>query len=398
MLLHLKEALTQGNLLENVWNDVSFRTIVHYLLALIANYEDIDNDRSVDERNTLVKFFENYPNNDLIKAVILLDSGLEILNLTVYQLRQEFGRQLSVLYSFSVNYTTAGGCNDSSIEIEETTYVDFEQICYRVRTDLRPFVREEDQIRIKVDQWSLHIYGYQNVLLDLGGHDRAEIFQVDDSQVFSAMITDDITSDYTVGKLIALRLAAIYRAMPTGSTEKKCSETESALLCQAKCRNALIRERCNCSSTQMMTVGSLVDQCRLGRVAACQKQNISNYSLLECLVGCPQACEQRIYNRIYTAEKYRVSNVSTEESDIIVTAISFDYPIFEEIPAQTFPSFIGALGGILGLWLGLDISSITQYILNLLTQWKSDRKVHDVSSSTSHLSSTSDITRYIMFM
>jgi hypothetical protein len=64
----------------------------------------------------------------------------------------------------------------------------------------------------------------------------------------------------------------------------------------------------------------------------------------------------------YEISETKIVNVTAAVSLNFVT--SYDYMIIEEAYSWTFETFIGALGGILGMWLGLDFSVLLEFFFN----------------------------------
>ncbi len=72
-----------------------------------------------------------------------------------------------------------------------------------------------------------------------------------------------------------------------------------------------------------------------------------------CEEKCWDLCEQRFFvpNRGSSLQSDTLDNIDV---NVKLYVDSFDYPVFTETFKYTFSSFLGVLGGILGLWLGLN--------------------------------------------
>ena len=91
--------------------------------------------------------------------------------------------------------------------------------------------------------------------------------------------------------------------------------------------------------------------------------------LIQCEKGCLDLCERITYfsppgsewlkDRNDMAEVYKQANYSL----IRLTIASFDYPIFEETLKWSFLSFLGTIGGALGIWLGINVLDTITYIM-----------------------------------
>jgi Amiloride-sensitive sodium channel len=89
--------------------------------------------------------------------------------------------------------------------------------------------------------------------------------------------------------------------------------------------------------------------------------------LIQCEKGCLDICERityfnppdSIWNDYPIDEVYKQANYSL----IQLTIASFDYPIFEETLKWSFLSFLGTIGGALGIWLGINVLDTITYIM-----------------------------------
>ena len=89
--------------------------------------------------------------------------------------------------------------------------------------------------------------------------------------------------------------------------------------------------------------------------------------LIQCEKRCLDICERITYfnppDSIWyddpIDEVYKQANYSL----IQLTIASFDYPIFEETLKWSFLSFLGTIGGALGIWLGINVLDTITYIM-----------------------------------
>ncbi|CAD5221373.1 unnamed protein product [Bursaphelenchus okinawaensis] len=149
-------------------------------------------------------------------------------------------------------------------------------------------------------------------------------------------------------------------------------EEKTVFECIGICRAALIKDICNC--TAMSTLHLLEDEDKdedmplCGDYSKCEV-DVQHYKSKEseCTEQCKRDCQQIRY-QIVSGQTARIvhplSNGKKVKSNAMTTVFvswaSFEFMTVEQDNVYTWSSFIGELGGILGLWLGLSILAIIQ--------------------------------------
>uniref|UniRef100_A0A914XHH7 Uncharacterized protein n=1 Tax=Plectus sambesii TaxID=2011161 RepID=A0A914XHH7_9BILA len=88
---------------------------------------------------------------------------------------------------------------------------------------------------------------------------------------------------------------------------------------------------------------------------------LNNGSELEsCATECVGSCEQIRYRAV---KEIAAMQLNETKALITLSIQSFDYPVFMEQYLWTSEQFIGALGGILGLWVGLDFVILIRWLI-----------------------------------
>ena len=113
--------------------------------------------------------------------------------------------------------------------------------------------------------------------------------------------------------------------------------------------------------------------CNLKNYTTCfEEQNMvdneeAHDHLIQCEKGCLDICERITY---FNPPGSKASYYPEEEvyyqanySLIQLKIASFDYPIFEETLKWSFLSFLGTIGGALGIWLGINVLDTITYIM-----------------------------------
>ncbi len=152
--------------------------------------------------------------------------------------------------------------------------------------------------------------------------------------------------------------------LPFSNGERRCSEEGKELQeCLNECHSALILSLCGClPQTLPMTLLESdlhhMEYCTFEQYNKCLNYTGNEES------GCKSKCFPNCTHFIYT---FQADEYSTQTSDMIIFSVQYmsssDYTIFTEFPSWSFNEFIGALGGALGFWLGIDIIVIVLLIL-----------------------------------
>jgi hypothetical protein len=81
----------------------------------------------------------------------------------------------------------------------------------------------------------------------------------------------------------------------------------------------------------------------------------------QCRDKCVPNCEKWIYQF-----EFATTSAASSQSlvDYFLSMATNDYLIMEETHTWTFEQFIGALGGALGIWLGLDFGILIEFFVN----------------------------------
>ena len=160
-------------------------------------------------------------------------------------------------------------------------------------------------------------------------------------------------------------------------------------LCLTQCQQNLVFKECNCSDSLVLSLLD-VKSCETEREINCTKMNSAinaqkdSYKL--CLDSCPLECHRVEYRTSLTATQligeYYVDFIKSNENlskDFLLRKIdpgvaresfvrlniyydSLSYTHLSESPKIDFFSLIGFVGGILGLFLGVNVFSFCELI------------------------------------
>ena len=138
-----------------------------------------------------------------------------------------------------------------------------------------------------------------------------------------------------------------------------CSPDTTLEECERLCRINQIKELCGCAPiTFNKTYASdTFANCTFNQYKNCSK-NLENENKT-CTSSCVPYCEKWYYNVEMTSQE---GQPTEQQLDMVMNV--FDYLIVEETYKWTFETFIGALGGIMGIWLGLDFGTLVAFVFN----------------------------------
>jgi hypothetical protein len=128
-----------------------------------------------------------------------------------------------------------------------------------------------------------------------------------------------------------------------------------------ECRNKLIEKLCGCNAASLPKVGAVNESiCSMAIYSetGCLKYSISDDSI--CIQSCLQPCERWKFDCQKIEEEassiWSHNDDSSKWATIQLTVLDFDYDVFEEQYLWTLENFIGSFGGVLALFLGLDVT------------------------------------------
>ncbi len=236
-----KENLTQSN-----WSRTLLQ-LTHYYLACITAFEFFEKDK--------IACFPFKNDTDFFEAWNTFAGQLPINNLTTDELRQKFGKEMAVAYSLSVTKQSALYERALNVDFNLTTYVDLNQVCYRMRFDQHPLQRGINdafviQTTPPLSNWSYDYVreldlNYYYINVDLSG--RA-VCQYIEANIDSSILVSQVQFNMH-HVVIPIIINSIFQVLPHVNGTVRCSESQSIDSCKAECRANYIREMCNCTST-----------------------------------------------------------------------------------------------------------------------------------------------------
>ncbi len=159
---------------------------------------------------------------------------------------------------------------------------------------------------------------------------------------------------------VTIDVDAVFSALPIVHGEARCSVSLSLDDCIAMCRINLIKNLCNCSATPWpMLSSTTTETCDLQLYQSCLKFNGIDDS--HCASSCLGLCNRTAF-KFYSIQKI----ASYNSYGLQLTLKNMNYPVFEESFQWGINDLIGAVGGIIFLFLGLDFHSILNSFYNFI--------------------------------
>jgi hypothetical protein len=141
---------------------------------------------------------------------------------------------------------------------------------------------------------------------------------------------------------------------------QKCSVHTTQDECRQLCRTESIKKLCGCAPITFFKsfANAQYANCTFVDYEKCRKYLGKEDQ--QCRNDCLPSCTKWFYE-IYAIG---ITDFYEDSSRITLFLPTFDFMIFEDAYSWTFEAFIGALGGVLGMWLGLDFSVLVEFLFN----------------------------------
>ncbi|KAK6753235.1 hypothetical protein RB195_012683 [Necator americanus] len=173
---------------------------------------------------------------------------------------------------------------------------------------------------------------------------------------------------------VSVEVRALYQMLENDEPGKACRDVEegedSEFDCRSRCRMEMIRDMCKCTPLSLSYLANDdLDKFPLCDYTKCEVDvQKGNYSDSECGKRCFRDCRQIRYEIDHEVQGRMV------RPDLTLINLnwgSFEYLTMEQQWKYSITAFIAALGGSIGMWLGLSILSLIQggtYLYTYLTK------------------------------
>uniref|UniRef100_A0A915E437 Amiloride-sensitive sodium channel n=1 Tax=Ditylenchus dipsaci TaxID=166011 RepID=A0A915E437_9BILA len=204
-------------------------------------------------------------------------------------------------------------------------------------------------------------------------------------------VKDGTTEELCIGRIHEVRVdvRASYVMLPNNEKPTACRNydqgDESEFDCRSRCRMEMIRQMCQCTglTLQYLTTTDDLEQNPLCDYEKCGMKAKENYTDKLCADKCLPDCVQTRFN-VLVDQKGR----SVRPDLTMVTLIwgSFEYLKLEQQFQWNFTTFMAALGGSIGMWMGLSMLSLIQFLAYVTgTVTKKVTSKLSIAPSTPHL-------------
>uniref|UniRef100_A0A914W2C4 Uncharacterized protein n=1 Tax=Plectus sambesii TaxID=2011161 RepID=A0A914W2C4_9BILA len=327
-----------------------FLHVANEYLAFLRNAEIIAGARD----------FEKYKqtSSDKWQSFLLIEDFLVDSSITTDRLKQKFGKDVMQIYNTRGMLYWTDSKTSMNFSLESTIAVTSSYICVKSQPHI-PF-------NFKVQHGIALDFNRPNFL------SANTMTQTQNIRVRFDLI-DEVSFDigkaaterfiYGLMTTIKLQLPAVYSSLPEVNGEKKCSTTTPEQTCRSECRADYIRKQCECNPVAWPELSklSLIDKqsCSLRKLEACHLSPDIDFSNCSFKDTCLPFCTQGSY--VATATTYAIDKNAA--STFLQLGIAPNYPLYEEMWPWTTESFVGAFGGVLGFWLGLDILMLFDFFI-----------------------------------
>ncbi|GMS81608.1 hypothetical protein PENTCL1PPCAC_3783 [Pristionchus entomophagus] len=178
---------------------------------------------------------------------------------------------------------------------------------------------------------------------------------------------DGFTSELCLGMrhTVSVEVRARYQMLENDDDGTKCRDVEddqdTEFNCRGRCRMDLIREFCGCTGNTLVHL--VKDENELDKYPLCDYTSCDidvqqgNFTEDECTEKCYRDCLQIRYD----IDHESLGRMARPDLTLIELQWgSFEYLNMEQKWEWTVATFIAALGGSIGMWLGLSILSLIQ--------------------------------------
>lgn len=200
---------------------------------------------------------------------------------------------------------------------------------------------------------------------------------------------------------VSVEVRALYQMLENDEPGTACRDVEdgedSEFDCRSRCRMTMIRDMCKCTPLSLSYLAKDdLDKFPLCDYTKCEVDvQKGNYSDSECSNGCYRDCRQIRYEIDHEVQG---KMVRPDLTLINLNWGSFEYLTMEQQWKYSVTAFIAALGGSIGMWLGLSILSLIQggtylytYLTKKVVKEKILKKVSEQKRRESKLSGFADI-------
>uniref|UniRef100_A0A158PA12 Amiloride-sensitive sodium channel n=1 Tax=Angiostrongylus cantonensis TaxID=6313 RepID=A0A158PA12_ANGCA len=162
---------------------------------------------------------------------------------------------------------------------------------------------------------------------------------------------------------VSVEIRALYQMLENDEPGTSCRDVEDGedteFDCRSRCRMNMIREMCSCTPLSLSYLANDdLDEYPLCDYTQCEIDvQKGNYSDTECVNGCFRNCRQIRYELDHEVQG---KMVRPDLTLINLNWGSFEYLTMEQQWKYSITAFIAALGGSIGMWLGLSILSLIQ--------------------------------------
>lgn len=183
------------------------------------------------------------------------------------------------------------------------------------------------------------------------------------------IIKDGFTDELCVGMMheTTVEVKARYKMLENDAEGTACHDHESGedneWDCYLRCRMEFIRDVCQCTAPTLSYLVKENEDMELKKWPLCNYAECEadvqgrNYSDEDCAKKCHRSCDQIRFN---IDHERKGKSARPDFTTVVLNWGSFEYLTLEQDWVWSPTTFIAAIGGSIGMWLGLSILSLIQ--------------------------------------
>ena len=286
---------------------------------------------------------------------ILLSKLLQ-WNITVDELRQKVGQEILKIFNVEIIFYNSSTSQRSTVQQNmQTEFITQSPICYHLPMSEITFQKNGDFLEISSEDYN------RSMMVDFSGSASLERIGL-----VTGFVPPTFQIQHGNTTNITFAVESHYSSLPIVNGKEKCSAQAAGYW---PCVYAALKKNCNCTPTANLPMTPSPSpgfvECNLKSYNICNWRGLEPISCFTDPTVVLPSCESWSLNVAQSVAMNDIfpTNAGNFQKTLIRISISdFRYAQIQEQLSFTFQEFLAALGGILGIWLGLSFFSIVRIL------------------------------------